>query len=196
VAAHWGGDGRPNGWISKAPGLLCLPLIGVAVALLTGWIPKLDPRLRRDPEASGMSLEAIGVIRLASTALVSLGCLVTVAEGVGCRVNSTRVGINLILLFFLVVGNCIGRVRPNYFVGIRTPWTLESDEVWRATHRLLGRIWVFGALAFLALQFAMGPTLVMPCAVGYFVVASVLCVPYSYWRFRPPATSAPPDARS
>ena len=118
-----------------------------------------------------------------------------VAEGVGWRVNSLRVGINLLLVFFIVVGNCIPTVRPNYFVGVRTPWTLESDEVWRATHRLLGRSWVFGALAFLCLQFAMRASLVMPCAIGYFVAAAVLCVPYSYWRFRSAAAGAPPGAR-
>jgi uncharacterized membrane protein len=183
--------------MGKAPGLLGAPLLGVAVALFTGWIPRLDPRLRRDPEASVRSFEAIGVIRLAATALISMGSLLIVAAALGYHFNSTRIGINLLLLFFLVMGNCIGTVRPNYFVGFRTPWTLESDGVWQATHRLVGRIWVFGSLTFLALQFAIRQSLVMPCFFGYFVVTSILSIPYSYWRFRSASSArTPPGTNS
>jgi uncharacterized membrane protein len=184
VVTHWGGDGRPNGWMNKIPGLLGTPLLSVAVALLTGWIPRLDPRFRRDPEGSERSIAAIGIIRLAVTALMCFGSLLIVAEALGHHFNGIRIGINVILLFFLVMGNYIGTVRPNYFVGFRTPWTLENDEVWRATHRLIGRVWVFGALAFLGFQFAIPQSLVMPCSVAFFVGTAVLSVPYSYWRFR------------
>jgi uncharacterized membrane protein len=165
------------------------------VALFTGWIPRLDPRLRRDPEASERSFESIGVIRLAATALISMGSLLIVAAALGYHFSSIRIGINLLLLFFMVMGNCIGTVRPNYFVGFRTPWTLESDEVWRATHRMIGRIWVFGALAFLGLQFAIRQSLVMPCFVAFCVLTSVVSVPYSYWRYRSAnMRRGPPDA--
>ena len=195
VVTHWGGDGQPNGWMSRAPGLLGAPLLGVFVALVTGWIPRLDPRLRRDPEASERSFAAIGVIRLAATALVSFGSLLIAAEALGIHFNTIRIGINVVLLFFVVVGNHLGNIRPNYFVGVRTPWTLESDDVWRETHRMMGRLWVFGALAFLALQFAIKQSLVMPCFVGYFVATGVLSVPYSYWRFQAAnSTRRPPDS--
>jgi uncharacterized membrane protein len=94
-----------------------------------------------------------------------------------------------------VLGNYLGTIRPNYFFGVRTPWTLESDEVWRATHRNGGRVLVFGSLALLGLQFAIKQSLVMPCFVGYFVATGVLSVPYSYWRFQAAnSTRRPPDS--
>jgi len=195
VVTHWGGDGQPNGWMSKAPGLFGAPLINVAVALFTGWIPRLDPRLRRDPDANERSTAAIGVIRLAVTALMSFGSLLIAATGLGYYFNAIRIGINVLLLFFVVLGNYIGTVRPNYFVGVRTPWTLENDMVWRATHRMIGRVWVFGALAFLALQFAIKQSLVMPCFVAFFLVTGALSIPYSWWRFQSSESAhRPPNA--
>jgi len=54
-----------------------------------------------------------------------------------------------ISLLFLILGNYLSAIRPNYFVGIRTPWTLENEDVWKATHRTAGRIWVAtGAVLF------------------------------------------------
>ena len=61
--------------------------------------------------------------------------------------------VSAVLLFFIILGNYLGNVRPNYFVGIRTPWTLENPETWRATHRLGGRLMFFGALILLLGQF-------------------------------------------
>jgi uncharacterized membrane protein len=126
---------------------------------------------------------------------MSFGSLLIAAAGLGYHFNSIRIGINLLLLFFVVLGNYIGTVRPNYFVGVRTPWTLENDLVWRATHRMIGRVWVFGALAFLALQFAIKQPLVMPCFIGFFLVTGVLSIPYSWWQYQSSESAhRPPNA--
>jgi uncharacterized membrane protein len=167
-------------------------VLSVALALLLGWIPRLDPRLRREPEANERSNAAIGAIRLATTALVSFGALLIAAEALGHRVNSVRLGINLVLLFFVVLGNYIGTVRPNYSVGIRTPWTLESDDVWRATHRNCGRILVFGTLAFFALQLLVGQAYMLPCYFGFVAATGLWSVIYSYLRLRSANPPAPP----
>jgi len=188
VAVQWNLSG-PVKWADKFPGLLVCPALSVALALVFGWIPRLDPRLRREPEANERSNAAIGVIRLATTALVSFGALLIAAEALGHHVNSLRLGINLVLLFFVVLGNYIGTVRPNYFVGIRTPWTLESDDVWRATHRNCGRILVFGSLAFLVLQLLVEQAYMLPCYFGFVAATGLWSVLYSYWRFR---SSHPP----
>jgi uncharacterized membrane protein len=196
VVTHWGGDGRPNGWMKKAPGLLGTPLISVGVAILLGWIPRLDPRLRMESERSERSVVAIGVIRIAVTALMTLGSVLIAANALGYHFDSLRVGLNVLLLFFAVMGNYMGNIRPNYFIGVRTPWTLESDSVWRATHRFLGGVWVLGAALLLALQFTLRQSIAMPIAMGFFIGTSLLAVPYSWWRFqsggadrRPPTAS-------
>lgn len=160
IAAFWGrfpdrvvvqwNDSGPSKWADKFPGLLVCPLVSVGLALVFGWIPRLDPKLRRHPEWSERTL---GIIRLAATALVSSGSILIAAEALGHHFNIPALSINAMLLTFLVLGNYLGTFRPSYFIGIRTPWTLENDDVWRATHRNSGRILVFGSLAFLGLQF-------------------------------------------
>src|ERR1700679_507710 len=131
VVVQWN-DSGPSKWADKFPGLLVCPFISVGLAIVFGWIPSLDPRIPRYRE---WSERALGFIRLASTTLISAGSMLIAAEALGHHFNVPLLSLNALLLTFLVLGNYVGTFRPNYFVGIRTPWTLESDEVWRATHR-------------------------------------------------------------
>lgn len=189
MVVQWNASG-PAKWADKFPGLLVCPVVSVALAVFLGWIPRLDPRLRRDSEGDGRSGAAIGVIRLATTALVSFGALLIATEALGYHFSSLGVGINVVLLFFVVMGNYLGTVRPNYFVGIRTPWTLENDDVWRSTHRNCGRILVFGSFTFFALQFFLRPPYMLPCIFGFVAATGIWSIVYSYWRFR---SVNPPD---
>ena len=89
-----------------------------------------------------------------------------------------------ILVLLAIMGNYLGNLRPNYFVGIRTPWTLESAETWRATHRLGGRLMFFGALLLLAAEFFLSQS-----AFGYLFVTLILLLVawsflYSWHHFR------------
>ena len=81
-----------------------------------------------------------------------------------------------LLLFFVVLGNYLGNLRPNYFIGIRTPWTLENPETWRATHRVGGRLMFFGALILLLLQFLLNERI-----FEWLFVASILAL--AAWGF-------------
>jgi uncharacterized membrane protein len=83
---------------------------------------------------------------------------------------------NCVLVFFVVVGNYLGNLRPNYFVGIRTPWTLEDPETWRATHRLGGRLMFFGGLILLLAQFVLSEG-----SCGLLFVGSILAL--AAWGF-------------
>jgi uncharacterized membrane protein len=181
VVVHWGAHGQPNGWSGKFPGLFVCPSISVALAIFLGWIPRIDPRLRRDPDGNVRYLAAI---RLSTTALCSFGGVLIAAEALGHHFNIPVLTINAVLILFLVFGNYFGTIRPNYFVGIRTPWTLESDEVWRATHRNGGRVFVVGSLALLALQFVLTWPHLMACFIVFVFGAPAWSYAYSYWSFR------------
>jgi uncharacterized membrane protein len=88
------------------------------------------------------------------------------------------------LLLLAIMGNYLGNLRPNYFAGIRTPWTLESPETWRATHRLGGRLMFFGSLLLFVLQFFLSES----AAVGILVTSVLLLAArgifYSWHHFR------------
>jgi uncharacterized membrane protein len=82
---------------------------------------------------------------------------------------------------FMVIGNYFGKTRKNFFLGIRTPWTLASDEVWGRTHRLAGRLFILqGLIMFAGVLFEI-PVAVLLGMVGVIVVVPVV---YSYVVYR------------
>lgn len=151
IPTHWGVSGQVDGWSSRAFGALLLPVVNVAAYLLLLFLPVLDPRMKKGVE--GNTLAVLGIVRLSMVALLAFMFGVQMAVALGVPIDSGRLIINGLLVFFLVMGNFFGSLRPNYFVGIRTPWTLESPATWRATHRVGGRILVFGSLLLMGLQF-------------------------------------------
>jgi uncharacterized membrane protein len=82
-----------------------------------------------------------------------------------------------------VLGNLMGRLRYNWFVGIRTPWSLSSEEAWRRTHRASGRIWVLGGLLGLAGSLCGGVTAVWCLGIGI-GGATLYSIVYSYFAWR------------
>lgn len=190
VVVQWN-DSGPTKWADKTFGLLLSPVMSVATALFLGWIPRLDPKLRRNPDWNGRSL---GVFRLAITTLMSFVGLLVAVYALGFHFNSAAIGINAVLLFFLVFGNYLGTFPPSYFVGIRTPWTLENDDVWRATHRNAGRIMVVGTLAALGLQFVITREHTMGCFLAFIGASFAWSVYYSHRRFQAATpVRRPPD---
>ena len=82
-------------------------------------------------------------------------------------------------LLFILLGNVMGRFKHNYFVGIKTPWTLANEEVWRKTHRMAGPIWVIGGIANILLT-VIGVTF---NGIGFIIILAVMIVVpivYSY----------------
>lgn len=154
VPIHWGIHGHVNGWASKSFGLLALPVMNVLLYLLLRFIQNIDPKVRRTSDED--RARALAVFRIMRAALVAflfgMFCF-QAAIALGHAVPMNCFALNGCLLLFIVMGNYFAALRPNYFVGIRTPWTLENPETWRATHRIGGRIMVFGALLLLGIEF-------------------------------------------
>jgi uncharacterized membrane protein len=105
------------------------------------------------------------------------------ANGTGAPVNPTRVLTVAGGLLFVLVGNYLGRIESNWFLGIRTPWTLSSDTVWRKTHRTAGWLFVVAGLGVAAVG-AVRPVGFVPLlAIAAALVAGVPMVQsYVLWR--------------
>jgi len=93
--------------------------------------------------------------------------------------------ISLVGLLFAVLGWYFSRLKPNYFIGIRTPWTLESEEVWKRTHKASGPVWIIGGILM-----AIAP-LIIESASAYIVIGitlllTIYSVGYSWWAFKNP----------
>lgn len=188
IPTHWGGSGEPDSYGGKFEGLLLLPLIALGIYVLLLVVPRVDPR--REHYA-----RFLGVYTILRTVIVAVlagtyGVVVLWAKGVHV---DTFVVVGLMMgLLFMVLGNFMGKLRSTWFVGIRTPWTLSSEESWNKTHRLGGWLFVIYGLS-LAIAVPLGKgwaaTYVIPA--GLFGLIAILCL-YSYliWRKDPAANHA------
>jgi uncharacterized membrane protein len=149
IPTHFGGSGEPDSYGGKFEGLLILPLSALGLYVLLLVLPRVDPRKEHYARFQG-AWTAIRTVFVAFFAGV-YGVVVLRAKGVHV---DTLVVVGLMLgLFLMVLGNYFGKLRSTWFVGIRTPYTLSSEEAWNKTHRLGGKLlFLFGlALAVLAL---------------------------------------------
>lgn len=142
VPTHWNAYGQVDGWMSRSAGAFLFPAIASALVALLLAIPRIDPRGRH---------VAIfrGEWRLFINLLVGFMAVLQVAAAgvaLGWPVDMGRVTIASVGVLFIGMGNYMPRIRSNWFMGIRTPWTMESESVWRATHRVAGRSFVAGGV--------------------------------------------------
>lgn len=184
VPIHWGIDGRVDGYAPKAIGLLMLPVITAVIAGMLAVIPRFEPR-RANLERS---VKAYGATWIAVVTLLGLVHALAVAVALGATLDVAR----LVLIgtggLFVVIGNYLPTVRPNYLMGIRTPWTLASDLSWVKTHRVGGRLFVILGLA-LAVLGLIGPSPeLLAIAIGGAIAIEIVVVfVYSYrvWKVDP-----------
>ena len=194
VPVHWGLNGQPDRFGSREEAFLGLPAMAVGITLLMAVLPLLDPRgtnLRR----SGAVYLTGWVGTLCLLALVQVGMAMT-ALGMwdaGPASPFHRLMTAGIALLIAALGNVLGKARPNWFVGVRTPWTLSSDLTWERTHRWTGRLFVLVGLAGLASAFLLPAQTALLALVGGLVAVSVVSLVYSYlvWRSAPDKRTGP-----
>lgn len=184
VPIHWNLAGEVNGWTSKSSGLLFLPLINVGVNVLLRFVPRFDPKLRGKLDKEDRMSTVLQIIRLALAAFVGAVFCDLIMAALGRPVAGGRLMLSSTLLLLAVMGNYLGNLRPNYFAGIRTPWTLESPATWRATHRLGGRLMFFGSLLLLVLQFFLSESMTNILFTASLILLAVWAFWYSWRHFR------------
>ena len=179
VATHWNLRGTPDGFSSRFLAAAIGPVVIVGITLLFNLLPKIDPR--RENYARFLSTYWLFANAVIVFMLIPHGMVI--ATGLGYSVRIDRLMPLFIGLLFVVIGNYLTRVEPNWFVGIRTPWTLSSDTVWRKTHRTGGGLMVLGGFMVAAAAFLPHSAL-LPLLIGALVVAAVIPVVLSYvlWK--------------
>ena len=145
MATHWDASGHVNGYSPRAFGALFAPGLIVLLTLLFQVLPLLDPR-RQNYEKF---IHTYWVIANSVGLFVGVAHVLVIANALGYPVAMSRIVPLGLGILFIALGNVLPRVEPNWFVGIRTPWTLSSDTVWRRTHRTGGWTFFLGGCALL-----------------------------------------------
>jgi uncharacterized membrane protein len=182
VPTHWNLSGEVDGYGSKWTGLFLVPGMALLFTLLFPILRKIDPR-RKNYEKFKTAWEMIQTVIIAFFAYFHLALLYLTLnpEKSDLMPSFMFVGISIM---FVLLGFYMMKVRQNYFVGLKTPWTLDDPEVWDKSHQFTGKIFIAaGLIMFLE---AWLRVYLFPVLMGIIIVAVILPILYSYlvWRKR------------
>ena len=179
VPTHFDASGQPDGWSSRWFAVFGLPLLALGVLLLFHLFPKIAPRRENMDRFED-------TYWLVATIAVGFMCalhVLVLGRALGWPIDITSATLLGVGLMFLIIGSVLPRMRSNWFMGIRTPWTMESETVWAGTHRLAGKTFMIGGAV--TVVAALLPERLRPwIAMAALLVAGFIPVIYSYvlWR--------------
>lgn len=180
VPTHFNIEGVANDWSSKTTLLFIPGALGIGIYFLMLVIPALDPKKK---------IQQMGdkyyTLRFMLTIFFSLlATYLLYVSNTGSLKNPNML-LALIGALFAMLGNYFQTVRPNYFIGIRTPWTLENEQVWKKTHHLGGRLWTVGGVLIAILAFFISNNHLFSIIFGVIIFIMVIVpVVFSYTEFQ------------
>ncbi|MBD2256555.1 SdpI family protein [Pseudanabaena sp. FACHB-2040] len=184
MPVHYGLDGTPDRYGGKFEGLLLIPLIAAVLTMLFAVIPRIDPRahnLIRSKKAYSITWLAVTVLLLVLQAAMIL-------QALGWQVDVVTIVSAGVGVLFTIIGNYLGKVRSNFFFGVRTPWTLSSEHSWNKTNRLGGRL-LFGlGISCILAALTNASQIFLMLALGGSVGISLFLIIYSYLLWRDDST--------
>ncbi|MES9761390.1 SdpI family protein [Priestia megaterium] len=146
---HWGANGEADGFATKINAMILTVGIMVLIYFVIAFVPRIDPRKENYKYFS----KTYNILLNAVLLLFFFVNMSTILQGLGYNVPMSYIAPIMAGLVFIIIGNYLQRVRSNYFMGIRTPWTLSNENVWKKTHRLSGKLFFIGGLLILISAF-------------------------------------------
>lgn len=183
VALHFGADGTPDRYGSKVELLittLLMAIISLLCYLLITNVHKLDKK-----RTKGIKPPMLDNIAFVTAVFVSVLSLAIIISGVNPgAMLIDKIVLPAIGLFFIFMGNVMYNIRPNRFVGIRTPWTLSSDDNWKKTHRLGAKLFFVGGLLITLTSLTFDTVIATIFTTGIALLIAVITITYSFLYYK------------
>ncbi len=178
MITHWGFQGEPDGYMSKEWGLFLIPSLLAVFALLFVKIPEIDP-LKKNIEKFRPHYDNFIILLFLFLFAIQL---VMILWNLGVQLSFALVLPPLMAMLFYYVGVLCAHAEKNWFIGIRTPWTMSSDAVWEKTNKLAGKLFKISA-AIILLSMLL-PELMVLFILGPVVFTGAYTVWYSYSEYQ------------
>lgn len=179
VPIHWNYKGEIDDWGTKYSLIGFLFLLPVLTYFLMLFIPKIDPKNR---------IEFMGgkyyQIKFMLVIFMSVLALFILHSSNSQTLSSPSIVFVLVGLLFMALGNYFKVIKQNYFLGIKTPWTLESEEVWKLTHILAGKLWIIGGLLIVIFSLVLSEDVNFYIFMSTTTIISIVPIVYSYIIFK------------
>ena len=177
VPMHWNASGEIDRWGDKSELFMMLFMLTGITYFVFLIIPYIDPKQKL--QNMGNKLNNLRLILALFMSALAIYILYSVQQ----KTSNPVLIFPLVGLLFAFLGNYFKTIKPNYFIGIRTPWTLENEEVWKKTHLMGGKLWFVGGLL-MALTFVLPNKIQFYTFIGIVTVISIVPIVYSYLEFK------------
>jgi len=178
MVSHWNQRGEPDGYISRFWGIFLLPFLNVFLFLLFIFIPKIDP-LKKNIEKFRYYFD---IFILFFLLFLFYLYLLTIAWNLGWRFDIRQVLAPAFFLLFFYCGILLEKSKRNWFIGIRTPWTLSNDKVWARTHKLGAFLFKLGGIFMLFGVFF--PNIFWLTMIAFLIFVLLFPIIFSYFEFQ------------
>jgi uncharacterized membrane protein len=183
IPTHWNIHGQVDGYGDKQWAVFLFPAMMIVFLILFAFLPALSPK---HFEVDTFRSTYLYILVLLTAMFVYMHGVILVAtwqevHGGPKVMDLGRAIFGGIFLFFALLGNVMGKVRKNFYIGIRVPWTLASDRVWNDTHRLAAWLMVLGGVIGFLIVIAGLP---MVAAIGVLIVTAAVPVLYSFFHYK------------
>lgn len=178
LPSHWNFSGEVDDYMSKQA-FIAFMFMPIGLYIMMELLPKIDPKKK----AYDQHYKAYGYFELFMVLFVTGMQWLSIGAALGMNISVSKVVLYGLGLMLLLLGNFMPQIRPNYFFGIKTPWTLADEQVWKKTHRLGGYVYSFAGLTIILANLVL-PGLFSAYGVFGLIVATFLPMGYSYWLFK------------
>ncbi len=179
VPLHWNISGEIDRYGNKAELILIPILLSLLTYLIFLIVPKIDPKSKLDKMGNKFQ-----TLKFLLTMFMSVLALFIIYLAKNRSFDNSNYIVLLVGLLYLILGNYFKTVKANYFIGIRTPWTLENETVWKETHKLGGKLWFIGGLLIIISSLILEKQLNFILFIVITAIITLVPVVYSYLKFQ------------
>ncbi len=178
IPIHFDAHGNPNNYGSRSYMAITLLFLSLGTYLFLLFIPKIDPK-----KNFSIFSDTFVKLRFILSLFFSGICFMIISSVKEGELNPSYIYI-IIAILIMVMGNYMSNIRPNYFVGIRTPWALECETNWKKTHHMTSRLWFVSGIVLVVLVLVMPQNYRFPIFLGVIALISILPFLYSFYTYR------------
>lgn len=186
LATHYNYKMEPDAFTDKSDFwvfLLIMTVVFLGVSLLINNLALIDPKRKNKEE--NPTFRKVSWLMIGFSVVLSLFIIYTASDPQSFKALEQGKLIGVIVIgFLMLIGNLLNSIKPNFFVGVRTPWTLSSEDNWRKTHRLAAKLWFWGGLILLILLLLMPTDFSLFILVGGTTLLALVPVAFSFYWFK------------
>jgi uncharacterized membrane protein len=179
VPMHWNIKGEIDKYGDKSELIIIPFLLPLLVYVIFLVVPKIDPKNKLNKMGNKLQ-----TIKFLLTSFMSIIALFIIYSAKNKSITNPNYIVFLIGLLYLILGNYFKIIKANYFIGIRTPWTLENETVWKETHKLGGKMWFIGGFIIIISSLLLDKQTNFTLFIIVTTIISIIPIVYSYLKFQ------------